>query len=302
MLQRVRCVAGLPPRRRLAAIVGLLLAALAFVALAIHSPDRRAAHTRPPTAHTVAGAPAGEPQHPRVPSACAGPAPAAGNVDFEARVVELVNQRRGAAGLPPLKRVEELAGSSRWFARSMATEDYLPEDHDSYVRSAGQLRRACRWSARIGWFYPGWAAFAETIGAGHETPEQVVQSWMESPGHRAKILGRNYWETGAGYWAGGSEGHYWALDFGRRRGFFPLVIDGESRSTQARDVRLHVYGTWREMRLRNDDDPFGPWRRFTSALDWRLAKGDGLRSVTVEMRDGRTRATASDTIWFSREP
>ena len=123
---------------------------------------------------------------------------------------------------------------------------------------------------------------------------------MESPGHRAKILGRNYWETGAGYWAGGSEGHYWVEDFGRRRGFFPVVIDGEARGTPKRDVRLHVYGTWREMRLRNDDGPLGPWRPFASSLDWQLAEGAGRRTVTVELRDGRTRATASDTILLAR--
>jgi hypothetical protein len=67
-------------------------------------------------------------------------------------------------------------------------------------------------------------------------------------------------------------------------------------------VRLHVYGSWREMRLRNEDDPFGPWRPFASDLDWRLADGAGLRSVTVEMREGRTLATASDSIRLSPPP
>jgi uncharacterized protein YkwD len=89
----------------------------------------------------------------------------------------------------------------------MATQDYVAEDHNSYARSGGDLRLACRWSTRIGWFYASWTALAETIAAGHETPEEVVRGWMESPGHRAKILSRRHWETGAGYWAGGSEGH-----------------------------------------------------------------------------------------------
>lgn len=266
-----------PPRLRLLALVGLLLAGLAYVSLSRPSPGR------PPEA-----------------GGCAGPPPAAANADFEARVVELVNERRGAVGLPPLKRVEELTGSSRWFAQAMATQDYFPEDHHSYVRSGDDLRRACDWTMRIGWFYAGWSAIGETIAAGHETPEAVVRGWMESPGHRAKILGRSHWETGAGYWAGGSQGHYWVEDFGRRRGVFPVVIDGEARRTPRRDVRLHVYGTWREMRLRNDDAPFGAWRPFTSDLDWSLADGAGLRTVTVEMRDGRARATSSDTILLAR--
>ena len=269
----------LPPEARLPALVVLLLAALVFA-------DR----------------PAGEPERPPAASGCAGPPPAPANTDFEARVVELVNERRRAVGLPPLKLVEELVASSRWFARAMATQDYVAGDHHSYVRSGGDLRLACRWSTRIGWFYASWTALAETIAAGHETPEEGVRGWMESPGHRAKIQTRKYWETGAGYWAGGSEGHYWVEDFGRRRGSFPVVIDDEARSTPTRDVRLHVYGSWREMRLRNDDGPFGPWRTFESDLDWRLADGAGLRSVMAEMRDGRTLAAASDAIRLSPEP
>jgi uncharacterized protein YkwD len=279
----------LPARLRLPALAGLLLVALVFASLAMLSPGRReGAPTRPPAAATVADAPADESDRPPVPSGCAGPPPAPENADFEARVVELVNERRRAAGRPPLKQAEELTGSSRWFARAMATQDYEAEDHNSYVRSNGDLRLACRWSTRIGWFYASWTALAETIAAGHETPEEVVRGWMESPGHRAKILSRSHWETGVGYWAGGSERHYWVEDFGRRGGSFPLVIDGEARSTPTREVRLYVYGSWSEMRLRNDDGPFGPWRTFASDLDWRLAEGGGLRTVMVEMRDGRT--------------
>jgi uncharacterized protein YkwD len=148
---------------------------------------------------------------------CAGPPPAAVNVDFEARLVALVNVRRDAAGLPPLKPVEELSSSARWFARSMATEGYFSEDHDTYVRAGGRLRRVCDWSARIGWFYPGWTAIGETIAAGPATPQQVVEGWLQSPPHRARILGVSQREAGAGYWAGGSRGHYWVLDLGRRR-------------------------------------------------------------------------------------
>ena len=34
----------------------------------------------------------------------------------------------------------------------MATQDYFPEDHHSYLRSGDDLRRACDWSPRVGWF------------------------------------------------------------------------------------------------------------------------------------------------------
>lgn len=164
----------------------------------------------------VASATVAESLQATLPAECAGPAPLALNADFEARVVVLVNEQRAAAGLPPLERAEALFGSARWFARRMATHDYFGTDHDTYARLGGALVRVCRWQARIGAFYPGWRALAETTAAGHETPEEVVRGWLASPGHRKKLLSPGRWQAGAGYWTGGREGHYWVLDLGRR--------------------------------------------------------------------------------------
>ena len=105
--------------------------------------------------------------------------------------MELVNAQRRAAGLPPLKRVEALAGSARWFAGDMAREDYFARDHDTYRREGGRLVRACDWSTRLGWFYPGWSSLAENIAAGYATPEEVVAGWLGSAAHRAKMLGQS---------------------------------------------------------------------------------------------------------------
>lgn len=283
---------GLPPRWRRLALVGVVPAALAAVPLAMRGASRpHASETHREAAATPAAAAA-----PAAPQACAGPAPQAQRVAFEERVVELVNEQRLAAGLPPLKRVEPLTGSARWFAHDMASEDYFAQDHDTYRREGGRLVHACEWSARLGWYYPGWTSLAENIAAGYATPEEVVAGWLASPPHRSKMLGHGHWETGAGYWAGGSEDHYWVQDFGRREGVFPAVIEGEARRTRSPRVAVFVYGSWREMRVRNDDDAFGPWRTFTSSFEWTLREGAGPHRVTVELRDGRRRAAASDTI------
>ncbi|HXY38785.1 MAG TPA: CAP domain-containing protein [Vicinamibacteria bacterium] len=283
------------PPWRLLALVGVS-AALVLVPLAMSSSSKaRGGHT----AQTlVARAPAGEAPAPH--TQCAGPPPGPADAGFEAQVVKLVNAQRRAAGLPPLKRVERLTESARWFARDMASQHYFAQDHDTYYRERGHLVRACDWSARIAWYYPQWTALAENIAAGYQTPEEAVAGWMSSPGHRAKILGHGHWETGAGYWAGGSEGHYWVEDFGRRSGVFPLVIDDEAGSTASPRVSLYVYGSWREMRLRNDDQPFGPWRTFSNAFDWTLDDTPGTRTVTVEMRDGGKAASSSDSIELGR--
>jgi uncharacterized protein YkwD len=200
----------LPPRRRLLALAGL--AALVVVPFAMRGASRREARQERPggAAETSADVAA------VAPAVCAGAALQPENAAFEERIVELVNAQRRAAGLSPLKRVEPLTSSARWFAHDMASNDYFAEDHDTYRREGNRLVRACDWGARLGWFYPGWTALAENIAAGYETPEKVVAVWLGSPSHRAKMLGQGQWETGAGYWAGGSAGHYWVQDFGRR--------------------------------------------------------------------------------------
>ena len=286
-------------RWRLLVLAGLLTAGPGLP-LALHDdagfPDRLEPEP------VVAGAAAGAPTATGLAPGCAGDAPAPEHAAFEQRVAALVNEQRRAIGLPPLKTVEPLAASARFFARLMAEADYFPEDHATYRRVGGRLVRVCDWSARIGAFYANWKAVAEIIASGHETPEEVVAGWMASPGHRAKILGREHWETGVGCWTGGSEGWYWAQDFGRRAGVFPVVIDGEAPSTPSRRVRVHVYGDWRELRVANDGGAFGPWRPFESDFDWTLGAAVGTRTLTVQMRAGRRTASSSDSIVLESEP
>jgi uncharacterized protein YkwD len=49
-------------------------------------------------------------------------------------------------------------------------------------------------------------------------PREIVQSWMQSPGHRANILNRKFREAGMGVAFGdvgaGEDGVTYALDFG----------------------------------------------------------------------------------------
>ncbi|UBF24763.1 CAP domain-containing protein [Kovacikia minuta CCNUW1] len=60
----------------------------------------------------------------------------------------------------------------------------------------------------------------ENIAAGYSTPEQVVQGWINSPGHRANLLNPSYTELGIGYYYlandTGSVNYksYWTQDFG----------------------------------------------------------------------------------------
>jgi hypothetical protein len=209
--------------------------------------------------------------------------------------VRLVNAERRRAGLAPLKRSEPLSAAARYFAHDMAADDYFVS-HDSHDRVGGRLVRRCDFRARVRSYEPSWRALAENIASGHETSREAVAGWLASPRHRANLLGARFRETGAGFAAGGSDGAYWVQDFGLRSKVFPLLIDDDAALAGSPDVRLYVHGSWNEMRLRNDEEPFTAWRRFSNELAWRLAPSRGTRRVTVELRAGAQRATASDTI------
>jgi uncharacterized protein YkwD len=289
---------------RPAALVGLAAAAAVLpLALRLIGPREPGAPLAARDGGAAAGPASGRGPAAPADSGCAGPAPEPERADFEERAVFLVNEERRAVGLPPLKRVESLVLSARFFARHMAEDDYFPEDHDTHRRRGRRLVRVCDWTARVASFYPGWNTIGENIASGYEGPEEVVAAWMGSSVHRAQVLGRSHWETGAGYSSGGSEGHYWVQDFGRRGGSFPVVIDGEAPLAGSPRVRVFVYGDWREMRVRNDDGPFSPWRTFEREFEWTLAAAPGLRTVTVELRGDRRRtATSSDSIRLARQP
>ncbi|MGA7936518.1 MAG: CAP domain-containing protein, partial [Kovacikia sp.] len=55
-----------------------------------------------------------------------------------------------------------------------------------------------------------WSAAAENVAQGQQTPEAVVQSWMNSPHHRDNLLSPGYQDLGVGY-----ANNYWTQDFGR---------------------------------------------------------------------------------------
>ncbi|MGL5944276.1 MAG: CAP domain-containing protein [Waterburya sp.] len=52
----------------------------------------------------------------------------------------------------------------------------------------------------------------ENVAQGQTTPTDVLDSWMNSSGHRENILNPNFTEIGVGY-----ENNYWTQVFGRPR-------------------------------------------------------------------------------------
>ena len=166
--------------------------------------------------------------------------------------------------------------------------------HDTYDRSTDALRYVCGAFDRMGRWYTDWRAVAENIGAGYVSPEAVVASWMSGSGHRQNMLDANFTEIGVGYYRGSGEyGVYWVVDFGARRGVFPLIINGEAPVTTDQNVNIYIHGVWSEMRLRNDNGVWGEWQPFSNSFRWVLAEIAGERTVSAEVRNGSASAMMS---------
>jgi len=217
------------------------------------------------------------------------------NSDYEQQVVELTNAERAKVNLPPLKRTHSLDLAARYHATDMGQDDYF--NHDSYDIVAGKLQLVCSWSARISSYYSNYSSLSENIAAGYTSPQNVMAGWMNSSGHKANILRTSSWEIGVGYYSGSGSYHsYWVQDFGRRNGVYPLVINDEAASTDSRNVSLYIYGSWSQIRLRNDSEAWSAWQPFQNRMDWQLPNRAGEHTVSAEMRDSTKTASSSDTI------
>ncbi len=226
---------------------------------------------------------------------CGGQTSPITNAAYEQQIVDLVNAERASRNLPPLKRVSQLDEAARYHAADMAQDNYF--SHDTYDRSSGNLVYRCAWSERITSYYTNWSTLGENIAAGYLTPSDAMNAWMNSDGHRANILRDTFWEIGVGYFeGGGSYYRYWVQDFGRRNGIYPLIINNDAETTTNQNVELYIYGTWSEMRIRNNADAWSNWQPFQNRLTWQLPASSGLHTVSAELRKTGQSAASSDTI------
>ncbi len=219
------------------------------------------------------------------------------NADYEQQVVDLVNTERANRGLPPYKRMTALDNAARYHSADLGQDNYF--QHDSYDRVSGNLVYVCGTWTRIGTYYSG--ASGENIAAGYSTPQSVMNGWMNSTGHRNNILSTYSWEIGVGYAAvnGSTYYHYWTQDFGKRSGVYPLIINRDAASTADRHVTLYIYGSFQEMRLKDDNGAWGDWQPFQNNVAWIIANGVGTHTVTAELKTGSTVVTSSDTIYLT---
>ena len=134
--------------------------------------------------------------------ACAGASASPGGASSATytRAVEcLVNEQRAAAGLSALGHDARLARAARRYSSAMVRQRFF--DHVSPQGSTlGQRARAAGWAGRT---------LGETLGWGSgelATPASIVEGWMNSPPHRAILLGGGFHRIGLGVASGSPQG------------------------------------------------------------------------------------------------
>lgn len=118
-------------------------------------------------------------------------------------ILSLVNNERGKNGLQPLTLSAELTSIANVKAADMRDRNYFDHTSPTYGSPFEMLQR----------FGVSYTAAGENIAAGQKSAEAVMNDWLNSSGHRANILNKEYKELGVGYVTGGSYGTYWVQLF-----------------------------------------------------------------------------------------
>jgi len=122
---------------------------------------------------------------------------------YEQQVIKLVNAERAKAGLKPLKENWELSRVAEFKSADMRDKKYFDHNSPTYGSPFTMIKN----------FGISYKTAGENIAAGQKTPEEVMKSWMNSPGHKANILNAGYTQIGVGYVTGDSYSSYWTQQF-----------------------------------------------------------------------------------------
>ncbi|MEU1278567.1 CAP domain-containing protein [Streptomyces sp. NPDC005805] len=124
----------------------------------------------------------------------------------EAQVLALVNKERAAAGCGPVTANPQLTQAADDYSDVMAASGVM-----SHTGPDGSTM-----TSRVEAAGYAWSNLGENIARGQADAESVMESWMNSPGHRANILNCSFDELGVGVHMGDG-GPWWTQNFGAGR-------------------------------------------------------------------------------------
>ena len=121
---------------------------------------------------------------------------------YAEQVVALTNEARLENGLEPLAISTSLMESAQFKTDDMVATGVFSHDSPNYGGFQNIFAR----------FNIAYSTIGENIALGQRSPEEVVDAWMNSEGHRRNILNSKFTHIGVGY---SSKGHYWTQHFMR---------------------------------------------------------------------------------------
>jgi uncharacterized YkwD family protein/spore coat assembly protein SafA len=122
---------------------------------------------------------------------------------LEQKVIDLVNQQRAYNGLQALKANWELCRVARYKSQDMIDKRYFSHQSPTY---GSPFRMMESFGIRF-------SAAGENIAYGQRTPQEVMNGWMNSPGHRSNILNPTYNQIGVGVAKASNGTFYWTQMF-----------------------------------------------------------------------------------------
>ncbi len=130
----------------------------------------------------------------------------------ESQLVTLTNRARASAGLRALKVDSTLTSVARWRSKDMITRDYFSHTIPGYGKVWDKL-------SAIGYCYNvageniGWNNYPDDIATA-----AIQKMFMDSPGHRANIMGKSWDVVGIGAYKGPTGKKMWTVLFADKCG------------------------------------------------------------------------------------
>nr|WP_052948693.1 CAP domain-containing protein [Mesobacillus campisalis] len=116
------------------------------------------------------------------------------------QVIDLTNDQRRQNGLQPLQADPQLSGVALKKSQDMQQNGYFSHTSPTYGSPFDMMRD----------FGVSYKTAGENIAQGQRSPQEVVNAWMNSPGHRQNILNPNYTHIGVGH---AEAGNHWTQMF-----------------------------------------------------------------------------------------
>jgi uncharacterized YkwD family protein len=121
----------------------------------------------------------------------------------EDEVIRLVNVERAKAGLQRLTSNWQLCRVARYKSADMANKGYFDHTSPTYGTPFQMMEN----------FGLRFSSAGENIAYGQRTPAEVMNAWMNSPGHRANIMSGSYTQIGVGLAKNRNGVCYWTQQF-----------------------------------------------------------------------------------------